>query len=143
MTHEALLDNVMASTAQARKTRGVDPKHLSKIWRISHEDAKRTIDVTTQTSTQTDDPTLYRNYSANDRMLRYKRIKEFFFMDTFFATKKGGQSSRGHTCCQRFVTNKGFIYVVPDRILTYGTLLDVLWQMYHAWITYWTVRRIA
>ena len=30
-----------------------------------------------------------------------------------------------------------------DRILTYDTLLDVLWQMYHAWITYGTVRRIA
>ena len=30
-----------------------------------------------------------------------------------------------------------------DRILTYGTLLDVLWQMYHPWITYGTVRRIA
>ena len=50
-TNEALLDNFMASTAQAGKTRGVDPKHLSKIWRVSHEDAKRTIDVTTQTST--------------------------------------------------------------------------------------------
>ena len=32
---------------------------------------------------------------------------------------------------------------IHDRILTYGTLLDVLWQMYHAWITYGTVRRIA
>ena len=92
-TNEALLDNFMASTAQAGKTRGVDPKHLSKIWRISHEDAQRTIDVTTQLSTRTDDPTLSRNYSTNDRMLRYKRIKNFFFMDTFFATKKGGQSS--------------------------------------------------
>ena len=50
-TNEALLDNFMASTAQAGKPRGVDPKHLSKIWRISHEDAQRTIDVTTQTST--------------------------------------------------------------------------------------------
>ena len=92
-TNEALLDNFMASTAQAGKTREVDPKHLSKIWRISHEDAQRTIDVTTQTSTRTDDPTLSRNYSTNDRMLRYKRIKDYFFMDTFFATKKGGQSS--------------------------------------------------
>ena len=36
-------------------------------------------------------------------------------MDTFFATKKGGQSSRGHTCCQLFVTDKGFIYVVPMK----------------------------
>ena len=59
-TNEALLDNFMASTAQAGKTRGVDPKHLSKIWRISHEDAQRTIDVTTQTSTRTDDRTLQR-----------------------------------------------------------------------------------
>ena len=92
-TNEALLDNFTASTAQAGKTRGVDPKHLSKIWRISHEDAQGTIDVTTQMSTRTGDPTLSRNYSTNDRMLRYKRIKDFFFMDTFFATKKGGQSS--------------------------------------------------
>ena len=50
-TNEVLLDNFMASTAQAGKSRGVDPKHLSKIWRISHEDAQGTIDVTTQTST--------------------------------------------------------------------------------------------
>ena len=35
-------------------------------------------------------------------------------MDTFFATKKGGQS-RGHTCHQLFVTDKGFIYVVPVK----------------------------
>ena len=33
-------------------------------------------------------------------------------MDTFFATKKGGTSSRGNTCCQLFVMDKGFIYVV-------------------------------
>ena len=76
-TNEVLLDNFMASTAQARKSRGVDHKHLSEIWRISHEDAQRTIDVTTQMSIQTDDPMLSRNYSTNDRMLRYKRIKDF------------------------------------------------------------------
>ena len=35
------------------------------------------------------------------------------------------------------------LIMVNDRILTYGTLLDVLWQMYHAWITYGMVRRIA
>ena len=34
-------------------------------------------------------------------------------MDTFFATKKGGHPTRGHTCCQLFVTDKGFLYVVP------------------------------
>ena len=36
-------------------------------------------------------------------------------MDTFFATKKGGQSARGHTSCQLFVTDKGFIYAVPMK----------------------------
>ena len=36
-------------------------------------------------------------------------------MDTFFTTKKGGQSSRGHMCCQLFVMDKGFIYVIPMR----------------------------
>ena len=68
------LDDLMASTAQAGKPRGVDTKHLSKIWRISHEEAKITIDVTTQTSIRKDNPVLSRNYSTNDRMLRYKRI---------------------------------------------------------------------
>ena len=36
-------------------------------------------------------------------------------MDTFFATKKGGRSTRAHTCCQLFITDKGFIYIVPMR----------------------------
>ena len=33
-------------------------------------------------------------------------------MDTFFASKKGGRLSRGHMCCQLFVTDKGFQYMV-------------------------------
>ena len=36
-------------------------------------------------------------------------------MDTFFASKRGGISSRGNRCCQLFVTNKGFVYVVPMK----------------------------
>ena len=36
-------------------------------------------------------------------------------MDTFFATMKGGRSSRGNMCCQVFVMDKGFVYVVPMR----------------------------
>ena len=34
-------------------------------------------------------------------------------MDTFFATKKAHKSTRGNTCCKLFVTDKGFVYVVP------------------------------
>jgi hypothetical protein len=46
-------------------------------------------------------------------MLRYKRIHEYFFMDTFFATKKARKSARGHSCCQLFVTDKGFVCAFP------------------------------
>ena len=48
-------------------------------------------------------------------MLRYKIIDDYLFMDTFFATKKAKNSSCGHTCCQLFVTDRGFVYVVPMK----------------------------
>ena len=111
---EDAIDSVMAS-ATASFASGVSPEHLSKVWRISHEDAKRTLDITSHLSQRPTNPELSRNYGTNDRMLRYKRIKDYFYMDTFFATKKGGKSSRGHSCCQLFVTDKGFVYVVPMR----------------------------
>ena len=106
-------DEVMVSATHARMKKNVDATHLSKVWRIDLETAKRTLAVTSQSAQRTDNPSLSRNYRTNDRMLRYKRIREFFFMDTFFATKKAGTSTRGHTCCQLFVTDKGFVYVVP------------------------------
>ena len=106
------LDDFLVSAAHARRTQGMDAAHLSKVWKISLEQAERTLDITTQTSVRTNDPKLSRNYGTNDKMLRYKRINEYFFMDTFFATKKAGKSSRQNTCCQLFVTDKGFVYVV-------------------------------
>jgi hypothetical protein len=36
-------------------------------------------------------------------------------MDIFFATKKAGRSSQGQNCCRLFVTDKGFVYVVPMK----------------------------
>ena len=57
---------------------GVDARHLSKVWRISYEDAKRTIDATTQYGTHTPNPVMNQNYTTNDRMLRYKRITQYF-----------------------------------------------------------------
>ena len=120
------IDAVMASAATATPQKDVDAEHLAKIWRIDLEAAKRTLDVTTQHRKHTLEPQLARNYSSNDRMLRYKRINEHFFMDTFFATKKAGKSTRGHTCCQLFVTDKGFVYVVPMR--TKGDVLQAVKQ---------------
>ena len=36
-------------------------------------------------------------------------------MDTLKATDKGGKSTRGNVYCQLFVTDKGFLYVVPMK----------------------------
>ncbi len=108
-------DYFSISATHAKKPRMLDPTHLSKIWRISHDEAKRTIDVTSQWVLRWDDPTLSRNYGTGDQMLWYRCIHTYFYMDTFFASKKKGKSTRGNTCCQLFVTDKGFIYVVPMR----------------------------
>ena len=58
---------------------GVDARHLSKVWRISYEDAKRTINATTQYDTHTPNPVMNQNYTTNDRTLRYKRITQYFY----------------------------------------------------------------
>jgi hypothetical protein len=109
------LDAVMASSAHARQSRGVDAEHLSKVWRVDIDTAREVVGTTTQHNTRTEHPTLSRNYGTNDKMLRYKRINEYFYMDTFFATSKAGKSSRGNTCCQLFVTDKGFVHCIPMK----------------------------
>jgi hypothetical protein len=109
------LDQHFVSAAHAKRHGGVDAGHLSKVWKIDLEAAQQTHGVTTQQRQLTDNPKLSRNYGTNDRMIRYKRIHEYFFMDTLFATKKAGKSSQGHSCCQLFVTDKGFVYVVPMK----------------------------
>ena len=109
------MDAFFASGVHGGPEVGIDARHLLKVWRISYDDAKRTIDATTQHGTHHPNPVMNQNYTTNDWMLRYRRINQYFFMDTFFATKKGGTSSRGNTCCQLFVTDKGFIYVVPMK----------------------------
>eukprot|EP00957_Ditylum_brightwellii_P178033 13560810-Ditylum_brightwellii.AAC.1 len=42
-------------------------------------------------------------------------------MDTLFATKKAGKLSGGNSCCQLFVTDKGFVHAIPMK-----TRLDVM-----------------
>ena len=109
------LDLFVSALGTGRTRSDIDATHLSKVWRIDLESAKRTLEATTQSRIHTPNGSLSRNFSTNDRMLRYKRIMEYFFMDTFFATKKAGKSTRGHTCAQLFVTDKGFVYIVPMK----------------------------
>ena len=101
--------------AHQDKAKGITKERLAKVFRLDEDVARRTIDVTTQRVKRSKDPTLDRRYSTNDRVLRYKRINTFFFTDTFFATSKGGKSSRGNTCAQLFVTDKGYVCLIPMR----------------------------
>ena len=65
------MEEFFSHATNASRPRGVTPEHLSKVWRISTEDARRMMETTTQTSVWTQDPTLSCNYGTNDRMLRY------------------------------------------------------------------------
>ena len=105
----------MVCAIHAGRHQGVKPPHLSKIWRIDENTAKQTLDITSQKSVRTDNPKLYCNYGTNDWMLRYKHLNEHFFMDMLFATSKAKKSLHGHTCAQLFVTDKGFVYIVPMK----------------------------
>ena len=79
------LENMVDQELGAVSTRakGVTPERLSKIWSIDIETAKKTIGLTSQHVNHVDSDHLKRRYSTNDKMLRYKRIRSHFFMDTF------------------------------------------------------------
>ena len=109
-------DGILVSASRDERHQGVKTEHLSNVCRIDIDQAKDTLDITTQNSVRTDNPKLSSNYRTNDRMLRYKRINENFYMDTFFATKKSGKSTRQNICCHIFVTDKRLVYVVPVKL---------------------------
>ena len=110
-------DEGSISAATATDVKGVSANHLSKIWRISLQEAEATIKGTRQQVKHSNSSNLSRQYTTNDRMLRYPRINEYFFMDVFFATTKNkrqkgiGTSKRGNTCMALFISDKGFVYV--------------------------------
>ena len=107
--------HVMVGAATAGKSRGVTPKHLSKIWRISHEDAAWTIEATTQLIHRDPGTTLSWNDGTDDRALWYKHITSILSSDTMYATNetKLARSTRGNTCAQIFVLDKMFCAVYP------------------------------
>ena len=94
---------------------GVLLEHLSRIWCVDIGTANETIDITSQLKQHDANGYLAMEYSTNDRMIRYKRIKSHFFTDTFYLTKNA-QLFCGHTCMQLFVSDKGFVYVVQMKL---------------------------
>ena len=105
---------VEVSEVHAEQPKGVKPVDLTKLWRIDVDTARRTLEITTQLKQQETDGNLSHNFSTNDRMLRYRRINSHFFTDTFFVTK-WAKYTRGNTCMQLFVSDKGFVFVVPMK----------------------------
>ena len=63
------LDSIMVSTVHEGHIHGIKVTHLSKIWHIAEDTAKRTLEITTQRSIRKDNPKLSRNYGTNHRML--------------------------------------------------------------------------
>ena len=110
------MDSLMASISSvARKSKGISADKLFKLsWLITEELADGAIDHNTQMCRHSADNIMSRQFSTNDRMLRYRRIQSAFFSDTMFATPKA-KSTRGHSCCQVFVSDKGFVAVYPMK----------------------------
>ena len=63
------LDGIFIAGVDASRPGSTDAQHLAKVWRISYEDAKRMLDVTSQHSIRKQDPMLSQNYGMTDRML--------------------------------------------------------------------------
>lgn len=59
-------DDYFVSSMTASLIKGVTPDHHAKIWRIDHDTAKRTIDMTTQHCVRQSTDSLSRNYLTND-----------------------------------------------------------------------------
>ena len=77
------------SAAHASKPKTISSDFLSKIWNVTEDLASKVLDQTTQLNRQGADNDLFRQFSTNDRMLRYRRNDSQFFTDTFFVTAKG------------------------------------------------------
>lgn len=123
-----IIDDAQATlSALASNPEGVSADRLSKIWRISQEDAQRTIETTTQLGRYSyNREALTRENPTGDRALRYKRfIDTVFYTDTLHVTGKA-KSTRGYTCVQVYVSDKGFIYCHLMTAINQGQYMQAL-----------------
>ena len=75
------------TSTEAGRPKGVSPSVLSKLWMIKEPLAKGAVEQNTQLCRYSEDNELSRQYTTNDRMLRYKRLQSVFYSDTMFALK--------------------------------------------------------
>ena len=112
--HLDKIDFSSVSSAQAGKPKTISADFLSKIWNIDNSTATKVLYQNKKLNRQGANNDLSRQFSTNDRMLRYKRTNSQFFTDTFFVTASG-VSTCGNNCAQRFVSYKGFVVIYPMR----------------------------
>ena len=109
-------DRYMASAAHASPRKSISADQLSKVWKIDRESTQRPLDVTSKHCKRNVNPDLSRNYPTGNRMLRYKRLKEFFFMDTFFVTRDTSSRIRAGGRTQNVAT-RAVNGLLPIRVL--------------------------
>ena len=80
---------------------------------ISPDCAQRTVVMTTQRGVRTClNPTLFRRFPTNDRMLRYKRLPHTVFTDTMFASTV---SRQGNKMAQIYSSSFGWARAHPMK----------------------------
>ena len=92
--------------------RGVDAKPLTR--RISHNESEHTIQAKLQLGTHMKNPTMSQNYTTNNCMVQYQCIDTYLFMDALCYVQGRNFFSWPHML-QLFITDKGYIYVVPMK----------------------------
>ena len=99
------------SAVRAGRTSGISAEHLPNIFWISHDEAARTIDVTSQLNCQNSNSSLAQNVGMNDRMLRFRCLTSLFYnTDTLYVTGKA-KSTHGDIGSQIYVSDKGFVAI--------------------------------
>jgi hypothetical protein len=86
---------------------------LARNFGISMDAAQRTLKVTTQRGIRTVlHPCISRRFRTNDRQLRYRRLPEDLYTDTFKSKEK---STRGNEHAQIYVAKNGWARVFPMK----------------------------
>ena len=98
-------EEVVTDTRHSKAT----PEHLSKIWNIGLETAKRTLKVTTQRGIRTAIHPLHRRYRVDHLNLNQRRLRDQFYMDHLTSKTKSLNGNVGAWV----ITNGSFTEVYP------------------------------
>ncbi len=126
--YQALRDCVVRTVSTDRRSKHsyITPELLARNWGISFlENARRTLDATTQLGVRTRPQDLVRRFKTNDRMLRYTRLNVEMYTDTAKAAVKSHDQMQW---VQVYCTAGGCVkaYPMAKKADTPLTLQDLL-----------------